>query len=139
MNVPRSTLRHLSGIVLVAFLSASSAAVRADNPSAPVIRLSEMKGTVTIEVTGLSKETLSELARMAPDPEKCGKAFAVYVERSGKERNEQPAMVGNYKIETALLRFVPRYPLVRGVRYRAVFNPAALSGGECRACPSRRR
>ncbi len=53
--------------------------------------------------------------------------FAVYVQRGG-ERADQPAMLGSYCVEKDALRFEPRYPLVRGVSYRAVFHPGRLPG-----------
>src|SRR5262249_25053594 len=56
--------------------------------------------------------------------------FAVYVEREGKDRTGQPALLGSYRVEGDALRFEPRFPLSRGVKYRAVFNPAKLPSRE---------
>src|SRR5262245_61370978 len=92
--------------------------------AAPVIRLNEGKGAVTVEVTGLSKEALAELARLPPDAEKWAKVFPVYVD-NGKGGEGQPAILGSYRIDKGVVRFVPRFPLVRGVRYRAVLRPGA--------------
>jgi hypothetical protein len=46
------------------------------------------------------------------------------VPSAGKERG--PALLGSYRIEEGVLRFEPRFPLVRGVRYRVVFDPARV-------------
>src|SRR5688572_21798542 len=37
-------------------------------------------------------------------------------------------MLGTYSIEKEVVRFQPRFPLVSGVRYRAVFRPSLLPG-----------
>jgi hypothetical protein len=44
-------------------------------------------------------------------------------------RPDLPAMIGGYEVNETSLRFVPRFPLVPGVRYRAVFRPAGLADG----------
>jgi hypothetical protein len=100
-----------------------------EKSSSPVIRLSDPNGAVCVEIAGLSKEVLSSLAGISPDSEEWRKVFAVYVERAGKDRKDQPAMLGTYRIEKGVLRFEPRFPLVRGVRYRAVLDTAKLPGG----------
>lgn len=92
----------------------------------PVIRLHGDKGAV-IEVAGLSPEELKALARLEQTLEQWQTLFAVYVERKN-QRERQPAMLGAYRVEKDVLRFEPRFPLVRGVSYRAVFHPAKLPG-----------
>ncbi len=98
------------------------------SPTAPVIRLNEGKGGVTVDVTGLSKEALSGLSRLGSDTEKWSSVLAVYVDRPGKDRKDQPAILGSYRIEKDVLRFEPRFPLAKGLSYRAVFNPSSLPG-----------
>ncbi|MHB1422275.1 MAG: Ig-like domain-containing domain [Gemmataceae bacterium] len=93
---------------------------------APVIRLSSDKES-SIEVAGLLPEELKALAGLEQTAEKWQQLFAVYVERSG-ERTRQPAMLGSYRIVKDVLRFEPRFPLVRGIAYRAVLHPANLPG-----------
>ncbi len=92
----------------------------------PVIRLHGDKEAV-IEVAGLLPEELKALARLEQTPEQWQALFAVYVERGG-ERSKQPAMLGSYRIDKDSLRFQPRFPLARGISYRAVFHPAHLPG-----------
>jgi hypothetical protein len=80
-----------------------------------------------IEVAGLSPVDLQALARLEHTTEQWQMLLAVYVERGG-DRAEQPAMLGAYRVEKDALRFVPRFPLRRGVSYRAVFHPERLPG-----------
>jgi hypothetical protein len=98
------------------------------SPTAPIIRLTESKSGVTVDITGLNKEVLAGLAELGADVEKWTRIFAVYVDRPGKDRKDQPAVLGFYRIDKGVLRFEPRYPLTRGVSYRAVFNPSSLPG-----------
>jgi hypothetical protein len=97
--------------------------------SKPDVRLTQGKGGATVDVVGLSKEHLSGLARWRASSEKWGEVLAVYVDR-GKVSPDQLAVLGAYRVEKGVLRFEPRFPLARGVRYRAVFRPAALPGGK---------
>jgi hypothetical protein len=46
--------------------------------------------------------------------------FAIYAGSS-----DAPAMLGTYSVEAGVLQFRPRFQLAPGVRYRAVFRPAA--------------
>src|SRR5262245_31120352 len=95
----------------------------------PQVRLTQGKGGATVDVVGLSKEQLSGLGKLPPASEKWGAVLAVYVDR-GKVSPDQPAVLGAWRVEGGVLRFEPRFPLARGVRYRAVFRPAALAGGK---------
>ena len=50
--------------------------------------------------------------------------FAVYVDKDPLSKNSDlPAILGTYRIEDGILIFQPRFPLERGLRYRAIFNP----------------
>ena len=92
----------------------------------PVIRLRGEK-VPAIDVAGLLPEELKALSQLKQTPEQWQTLFAVYVERNSK-REKQPAMLGSYRVEKDVLHFEPRFPLVRGVSYRAVFHPAKLPG-----------
>jgi hypothetical protein len=78
------------------------------------------------EVAGLAPSELARLRKADWPPERWQELFAVRVAAV-----DAPAMVGAYRIAGAVLRFEPRFPLVPGVRYRAVFRPSRLleSGG----------
>ena len=88
----------------------------ADGPS---IRLGD--GGKTIEVAGLPARDLDELARWKPDAESWASLFVVRL-----DRDTAPAMLGAYRVEKGLLRFEPRFPLLRGVRYRAIVHLGVL-------------
>jgi hypothetical protein len=92
----------------------------------PILRLSGDKEPA-VEAAGLLPEELQALARLEWTAEQWRALFAVYVERNG-ETAQQPAMLGAYRVVKDVLRFEPRYPLVRGVSYRAVFHPQKLPG-----------
>lgn len=94
--------------------------------STPIIRLHGSREPA-IEVTGLLPEELKSLVRLEQTPQRWQELFAVYVERIG-ERTNQTAMLGSYRITKDTLRFEPRFPLVAGLSYRAVFHPANLPG-----------
>jgi hypothetical protein len=119
-----NAIRFSSAAFLTVLLLAAAKVRPAD--SVPVIRLHGDARPV-VEVAGLPPETLKALARLEQTPEQWQRLFAVYVERGG-ERGKQPAMLGSYRVEKDVLRFEPRFPLVRGVSYRAVFHPARLPG-----------
>lgn len=85
------------------------------------IRLGEDKGRQTIEVTGLSAETIAALGKLANDDAKWSKILAVRVDKDGAL-----TMLGTYHVGKDALRFQPRFPLTKGVRYKAVYDPAAL-------------
>ncbi|WP_339732748.1 Ig-like domain-containing protein [uncultured Gimesia sp.] len=46
--------------------------------------------------------------------------------RESQTDDKLPAMLGRYQIKDQRLEFKPAFPLVRGSRYQAVFDPAAL-------------
>jgi hypothetical protein len=123
VTTTRACWGGLAALALAAFLSPA-----AEQPPRPSIRLG--KGGATVDVTGLGKEAVAGLARLAPGAETWGRALAVYVDRGGKPRAGQPAVLGSYRVEKGVLRFQPRFPLAPGLRYRAVFDPAALPGGK---------
>jgi hypothetical protein len=111
--------------------SPTPASVTETTPTATcnaVIRLSNDKHPV-VEVIGLLPEELQALAGQERTPEKWHALFAVYV-AGDRERARQPAMLGSYRALKDSLRFEPRYPLVPGVAYRAVFHPDRLPGHE---------
>jgi hypothetical protein len=124
VNHPRLSAAGLSGLCLAVGLSAGLAA---KPDAAPVVRLNEGKGGVTVDVTGLDGEAL---AGLAPDSPKWARVLSVHVERGAKDRDDQPAVLGSHRVEKGVLRFVPRFALVRGVRYRVVLRPAELPGGK---------
>jgi hypothetical protein len=78
------------------------------------------------EVVGLAAADLERLKDAGWKPAQWQALFAVHV--AGNEGDNRPAVLGSYRVEDGTLRFVPRFPLVPGVPYRAVFHPARLPG-----------
>jgi hypothetical protein len=93
----------------------------------PTIKLKDDTGAA-VEVVGLAAKDLEVLARANLTPEQWTAVFAVYVHRDGAEPKDQTPLLGTYKVEKDALRFEPRFPLARGVRYRAVFDATRLPG-----------
>ncbi len=93
---------------------------------APSIRVDGESGA-TVDVVGLSAEQLAVLAAFRGPPEQWAALFSLHVvPADGSPARAHPAMLGSYAVEDGVLRFRPRFPLARGVRYLAVFDPAAL-------------
>ncbi len=88
---------------------------------------SNSAGRVTVVSLGLPAATLATLREAAWPPERLGSVLVVAVESSAK--GELPAMLGTYAVDGSGIRFTPRFPLDRGVRYRATFRPEDLPGG----------
>ncbi len=79
------------------------------------------------EVIGLDAVELAALAKADWESRQWNALFAVYVQSAkDKDTTGQPAIGGVHRVEEGVLRFQPRYPLVKGVRYQAVFNPSKL-------------
>ena len=113
-----------SMVVLLGIASAMAGRAPAEGP---VIKIRDAQGTA-VDVTGLTANDLASLAKLGTKAEDWTPIFALYVVRSdGKEGGtSQPALLGDYRIEGEILRFTPRFPLARGVKYRAVLDLAHL-------------
>jgi hypothetical protein len=110
-------------------------AERSDSPASPaskaptlaVKKIDESKGLVLFEATAFTKADLQDLAALDLGTEKARQLFAVYALAPGKaDPDDRPSLLGTYALDRNALRFEPRFPLVRGVRYQAVFNSALL-------------
>lgn len=80
-------------------------------------------GVAVVEVEGLDPADLRRLAEAGRWEE----FLPVSVAGQGADR---PPMLGEYRIADGVLRFTPRFALVPGLRYRAVFKPGPISGRE---------
>jgi hypothetical protein len=108
--------RRVTAFVLAWALSLGAARA-ADEPQ---IQLST-KTPPTVDVTGLPAADLSAVAKLGLQGDAWSKLFAVYVAPApGKQTG--PAVLGSYRVEDGVLRFEPRFPLVPGLAYRAVFE-----------------
>ena len=99
--------------------------LRADGPT---MRLVTTKEGNTIAVSGLSKEVLTALNRLEADERH--KVFSLHVQRPGKSREGQPAVLGTHRVVKDVLHFEPRFALTPGVRYLAVLDLGKLDGGK---------
>jgi hypothetical protein len=88
-------------------------------PDGPLVRLKDDSGT-SVEVVGCTTKELDALRKLKADD--WPGVFALYVERAGKDTKDQTPVLGDYKLAGDVIHFVPRYPLMRGVRYVAIYN-----------------
>ncbi len=108
----RKTLWTLAALSLIAGCGMPGA-TPVPTPAAPpqdVLPSIQLKGETdgTVEVSGFSAD---ELARLTP-------AEVLTVRVDGKA--DVPPLLGSYSVVGATLSFKPRFPLQRGVRYRAI-------------------
>jgi hypothetical protein len=99
--------------------------------AAPEVRWRIDAGTPSAEVTGLSREQLERLDREGQGAEAGPRSLAVYAEPKDTAAttfpNGLPPMAGTWRREGERLRFEPRFPLARGVRYRAELRLPGLA------------
>jgi hypothetical protein len=99
----------------------------ADPSGTPALVLAPAKTSqASFEVRGLPSDVAAELRRLpARDPRWPG-FFNIRVAATAK--GDQPPMLGSYEPTSDGVRFRPRFPLERGIEYRAVFD-WPLGGG----------
>jgi hypothetical protein len=90
----------------------------------PQIQLGR-KSPPTVDITGLPAADLSAISNLGLKGDAWSRVFAVYV-APARGKLPGPAVLGSYRVEAGVLRFEPRYPLVPGVPYRAVFEPSQV-------------
>jgi hypothetical protein len=110
---------------VVAVMASALAIAAACGPSSstPAIRLtSPQGGPASVEVTGLSSDTLDALRRSDRTADEWSAILRVAVS------DQAPSMLGSYSVADGALRFTPLYPLDPGREYRVRFDPARLPG-----------
>jgi hypothetical protein len=86
-------------------------------------------GGAAVEVTGLAPDALDALSHADWKADQWAALFALYVEPAdGSDLTGRPPLLGAYRVADGALRFTPRFPLSRGVHYRAVFHPDRIPG-----------
>ncbi|MBL9202391.1 MAG: hypothetical protein JNL39_17910 [Opitutaceae bacterium] len=103
------SLRRLAALAWLAAAGAASAAPVA-------IRWHADREPVAVEVEGLPAAALRAGAEQGAD------IFPVFAEQA--HASGVPPMLGTWSVAEGRLRFEPRFPLVRGVRYRAEYRGA---------------
>lgn len=111
----------LAGVVL------SATPVFASEPAPLAIAWQSGATPHAVDVRGLAAPDLRALERETWTAERWAMLFSVLVEPVATEA--VPPMAGAWRVQGDVLRFEPRFPLVRGVRYRAEFRPAQLPAG----------
>jgi hypothetical protein len=78
-----------------------------------------------VELQGVEPSTVAALAKAPRASELCAKLLIVRV--AGAERvADTPPLLGSYRVDGSIIKFQPRFPLERGIVYRAEVDPAAL-------------
>jgi hypothetical protein len=97
-------------------------ALAADKPSPFQIQLKEG----AFHVVGLSDAELAQLKKTERGTDDWQQLFAIRVATDAGQ--DTPAVAGAYEVDGGVLRFKPRFPVVAGVTYQAVFRPSRLAG-----------
>jgi hypothetical protein len=119
--------QSLVATALVALACAPDLALAGPGPErTPSLRLSRPDDPrAAFEVVGLDRDAREALRSCVSDRERASVIFAIRVESRAKD---PLPLLGSYELEGDVLRFRPRFPLERGLRYRAVFKPGLLPG-----------
>ena len=107
-----------------------------DRGQAPALKIAwklsgDAKSTkAVVQVSGLDASVLSLLKSPRMTASRWPFFFSVRVVSDEKIRESKadptPPLWGSYEVDDNLIRFVPRFPAERGIRYRAAFDPSAL-------------
>lgn len=85
---------------------------------------------VAIEVRGLRRSELEAVRLGAADRAGWQRLLAVYAGQGSISADlNVPPMLGEYRVNKEVLRFEPRFPLQRGVQYRAVLHARGVLHG----------
>jgi hypothetical protein len=90
-----------------------------------LIRWNTDAGQTAVEVSGLTGKAFRKLRAPNWQTEDWHNVLSVYAGR-GESDADLPPMMGSYSVADGLIRFLPKFPLERGVAYRAVFRPSRL-------------
>lgn len=86
-----------------------------------------LPGCRWIDVQGLDSDLLAELGKPGRTDERLKLILRVRVADIGSPVDEElPDVLGHVQVQEGRLRFIPRFPLEPGVRYRACFDPRLL-------------
>lgn len=94
-----------------------------------MIRLNMQTGSGhygTVEVVGIAQEMLEQLEGADLTPAEWRRFFAVYTGSEVPVSGDMPPILGTYEINGGVIRFIPRFPLVKELAYSARFSPAVM-------------
>jgi hypothetical protein len=118
--LPRFSVRARLCPIWLAAACLCGLANAAERPVTPAIVLAPAKTPQAwFEVRGLRPHFLEVLRTARQDDPRWPQSFSVHVVT--KTTADQPAMLGTYETTADCVRFRPRFPLERGIEYRAVF------------------
>ncbi|MBX6313579.1 MAG: Ig-like domain-containing protein [Isosphaeraceae bacterium] len=120
---------------MAAAVLAAAALLAAAPADGPVLRWNAPAGEetrATVEVLGLDRAALDKLAAADLSSQDWSRFFAALVADGDKPSEPSVPILGSYRIEGEVLRFSPRFPLERGSRYLARFDPSLLPAGAAR-------
>ncbi len=116
----------IAAAAMVAVLLRCAAGVAGDK-AAPTIDVTPAKSPLAwFEVRGLPPDVLKELRKLRRDDPHWSSIFGVFV--PADVSIDQPPMLGAYEFAGGAVRFKPRFPLERGIAYRAVFDGRKVPG-----------
>jgi len=93
------------------------------------VNQSEGAEATSVDVLGLSDAELGTFSALSP----AERSAAVSVHVVDNDAENLPAVAGECSVEGDSIRFTPRYPLARGMRYRATVDRDRLSGDPANA------
>lgn len=93
---------------------------------------------VAFEVAGLTDDESAALARLPAGDDAWGRILSVYVAGSNA-RGDLPPLIGSYELSATTLRFIPKYALKPGLRYKVRFQPGAVSKPQATEFPGNRQ
>jgi len=130
-SVLKPALRFLFGeacLTLTLCLVIPFLATAAETPSLS-LRWNTNSNPTLVEAGGLDEPTLRQLQATNWLTADWQKLFSVCAGQGDFLADMSvPPMLGDYRVESDLIRFRPRFTLERGLSYRAVFRPSKLPG-----------
>ncbi len=128
----------VTGLALILAAHSPTAEMAQDRPSSTALAIQLVPGQgkdlarVAFEVTGLDAQALKGLSQARSTNDQWSDLFAVSVDPGDTgvlAESPRSPMAGRYEVKPNALRFIPQFPLDRGLRYRADFWPGRLPGG----------
>jgi hypothetical protein len=127
----RLVIRAHRLFVVATLLHLSCRAIAADDAvTATIVLVPANSPQAAFEVRGLSADLRERLAKIPVCDLRWPQILGITVSMpaAASAASRLPPMLGKYAVTHETVRFQPRFPLERGVEYRAVFRPPPASG-----------